>query len=379
MQKNKQDIERLKFEAEQAKQQGDYARVAKIQYETIPALERQNEQIRESLPNEGSLIKEEIGAEDIADVVSRWTGIPVSKMMTSERDKLLSLEEELHHRVVGQDLAIEAVSNAIRRNRAGLSDPNRPIGSFLFLGQTGVGKTELAKALAEFLFDDERMVTRIDMSEYQEKFAVTRLFGAPPGYVGYEEGGQLTEAVRRKPYSVVLFDEIEKAHPDVFNTLLQVLDEGHMTDGKGRNVNFKNTIIIMTSNLRQEQLFGQEPILTAEGRPMQPIRREFLNRIDEIVNFQALTEQDIRRVVDIQLDRCHRLLKDNDIELRITDDARRYLAREGYDPEFGARPVKRAIQHHVLNALSKTLLSGRVDRTKPIVVDYAEGGLKFSN
>ena len=406
VQKNKQDIERLKFEAEQAKQQGDYARVAKIQYETIPSLERQIEELTKPAPSRGAdsdaapnqtgevtsplprregpgeglpLIKEEIDAQDIADVVSRWTGIPVSKMMTSERDKLLSLEEELHRRVVGQDLAIEAVSNAIRRNRAGLSDPNRPIGSFLFLGQTGVGKTELAKALAEFLFDDERMVTRIDMSEYQEKFAVTRLFGAPPGYVGYEEGGQLTEAVRRKPYSVVLFDEIEKAHPDVFNTLLQVLDEGHMTDGKGRNVNFKNTIIIMTSNLREAQLFGQEPILTAEGRPMQPIRREFLNRIDEIVNFQALTEQDIRRVVDIQLNRCHRLLKDNDIELRVTDDARRFLAREGYDPEFGARPVKRAIQHHVLNALSKTLLSGRVDRTKPIVVDYADGGLSFSN
>ena len=388
IQRNKEQIEQLRFEAEQAKQQGDYGRVAKIQYETIPNLEKQNEQISNDLhavtTSDGSasgegLIREEITAEDIAEVVSHWTGIPVSKMMTTEREKLINLEEELHRRVVGQDEAIAAVANAIRRNRAGLSDPNRPIGSFLFLGQTGVGKTELAKALAEFLFDDERMVTRIDMSEYQEKFSVTRLFGAPPGYVGYEEGGQLTEAVRRKPYSVVLFDEIEKAHPDVFNTLLQVLDEGHMTDGKGRNVNFKNTIIIMTSNLRQSQLFGQEPILTADGRPMQPIRREFLNRIDEIVNFQALTEDDIRRVVDIQLDRCYRLLKENDIELRITDDARRFLAREGYDPEFGARPVKRAIQHHVLNALSKTLLSGHVDRAKPIVVDVSDGQITFQN
>ena len=399
IQRNKEQIERLRFEAEQAKQQGDYGKVAKIQYETIPGLESQNEQISQELHGKATaaaatassageasptepftpLLREEITAEDIAEVVAHWTGIPVARMMTSERDKLMALEEELHKRVVGQEAAIEAVSNAIRRNRAGLSDPHRPIGSFLFLGQTGVGKTELAKALAEFLFDDERMLTRIDMSEYQEKFAVTRLFGAPPGYVGYEEGGQLTEAVRRKPYSVVLFDEIEKAHPDVFNTLLQVLDEGHMTDGKGRNVNFKNTIIIMTSNLREEQLFGKEPILTAEGRPMQPIRREFLNRIDEIVNFQALTEQDIRRVVDIQLERCYSLLKQNDIELRVTDDARRFLAREGYDPEFGARPVKRAIQHHVLNALSKTLLSGRVDRSQPIVVDYHDGALRFSN
>ncbi len=383
IQRNKEQIEQLRFQAEQAKQQGDYGKVAKITYETIPNLEQQNEQISNDLHKhsaEGeSLVREEITAEDIAEVVAHWTGIPVSKMMTSERDKLMSLEAELHKRVVGQNAAIEAVSNAIRRNRAGLSDPNRPIGSFLFLGQTGVGKTELAKALAEFLFDDEKMVTRIDMSEYQEKFAVTRLFGAPPGYVGYEEGGQLTETVRRKPYSVVLFDEIEKAHPDVFNTLLQVLDEGHMTDGKGRNVNFKNTIIIMTSNLREEQLFGKEPILTAEGRPMQPIRREFLNRIDEIVNFQSLTSEDIRRVVDIQLDRCYHLLKQNDIELRVTDAARRFLAQEGYDPEFGARPVKRAIQHHVLNALSKTLLSGRVDRTKPIVVDVSEGEITFSN
>ena len=381
IQRNKEQIEQLRFEAERAKQQGDYGRVAKIQYETIPGLEKQNEQISDELHKEAEngLIREEIDANDIAEVVARWTGIPAGRMMTSEREKLLSLEDELHKRVVGQEQAIEAVANAIRRNRAGLSDPQRPIGSFLFLGQTGVGKTELAKALAEMLFDDERMMTRIDMSEYQEKFAVTRLFGAPPGYVGYDEGGQLTEAVRRKPYQVILFDEIEKAHPDVFNTLLQVLDEGHMTDGKGRNVNFKNTIIIMTSNLRHSQLTGEEPILTAEGRPMQPIRREFLNRIDEIVNFAALTEQDIRRVVDIQLERCYRMLKQNDIELRVTEDARRLLAKEGYDPDFGARPVKRAIQHHVLNALSKTLLSGRVDRTKPIVVDVTEGAISFSN
>ena len=344
IQRNKEQMEQLRFEAEKAKQQGDYGKVAKIQYETIPSLEKQNEQISNDLHQQvgegNALIREEVTAEDIAEVVSHWTGIPVNKMMTSERDKLLQLETELHKRVVGQDMAIEAVSNAIRRNRAGLSDPNRPIGSFLFLGQTGVGKTELAKALAEFLFDDERMMTRIDMSEYQEKFAVTRLFGAPPGYVGYEEGGQLTEAVRRKPYQVVLFDEIEKAHPDVFNTLLQVLDEGHMTDGKGRNVNFKNTIIIMTSNL---------------------------------------TEDDIRRVVDIQLERCYRLLKQSDIELRVTDDARRFLAKEGYDPEFGARPVKRAIQHLVLNELSKTLIGGKVNRQQPIIVDVANGAITFRN
>ena len=383
IQRNKEQMEQLRFEAEKAKQQGDYGKVAKIQYETIPSLEKQNEQISNDLHQQvgegNALIREEVTAEDIAEVVSHWTGIPVNKMMTSERDKLLQLETELHKRVVGQDMAIEAVSNAIRRNRAGLSDPNRPIGSFLFLGQTGVGKTELAKALAEFLFDDERMMTRIDMSEYQEKFAVTRLFGAPPGYVGYEEGGQLTEAVRRKPYQVVLFDEIEKAHPDVFNTLLQVLDEGHMTDGKGRNVNFKNTIIIMTSNLTEDQLYGKQAIRTAEGRPMQPIRREFLNRIDEIVNFSALTEDDIRRVVDIQLERCYRLLKQSDIELRVTDDARRFLAKEGYDPEFGARPVKRAIQHLVLNELSKTLIGGKVNRQQPIIVDVANGAITFRN
>ena len=368
IQQNKIDIENLKFQAEQAKQHGDYGQVAKIQYETIPQKEKENERLQEELHNqEGeSLIKEEIDANDIAEVVSNWTGIPVNKMMTSERDKLVNLEAELHKRVVGQNAAIEAVSNAIRRSRAGLNDPKRPIGSFLFLGQTGVGKTELAKALAEFLFDDEKMITRIDMSEYQEKFSVTRMFGAPPGYVGYEEGGQLTEAVRRKPYSVVLFDEVEKAHPDVFNTLLQVLDEGHMTDGKGRNVNFKNTIIIMTSNLAEEQL-----------RTM--MKQEFINRIDEIVKFTPLSEQDIREVVDIQLSRCWSILKANDIELRVTDAARRFLAKEGYDPQFGARPVKRAIQKYVLDSLSKTLLSGAIDRTKPIIVDTGEDGLVFKN
>ena len=369
IQQNKIDIEQLKFQAEQAKQQGDYARVAKIQYETIPAKEKEIEDLtRLGASEENALIREEVTAEDIAEVVARWTGIPVAKMLTSERETLVHLEEELHRRVVGQEDAICAVANAIRRNRAGLSDPNRPIGSFLFLGQTGVGKTELAKALAEFLFDDERMLTRIDMSEYQEKFSTTRLFGAPPGYVGYEEGGQLTEAVRRKPYSVVLFDEVEKAHPDVFNTLLQVLDEGHMTDGKGRLVNFKNTVIIMTSNLAENQL-------------RQFMRQEFLNRIDEIVNFQALTEQDIRKVVDIQLDRCYKLMKDNDITLQVTDDARRFLAHAGFDPQFGARPVKRAIQHHVLNELSKALLGGRIDRTRPIIVDKdpEEEKLAFRN
>lgn len=367
IQQNKIKMEQLRFEAEQAKQQGDFARVAKIQYETLPGLEKENEEISEQLHSADSnncqlstvncqLIREEVTAEDIAEVVAHWTGIPVSKMMTSERDKLINLEDELHKRVVGQQMAIEAVSNAIRRNRAGLSDPKRPIGSFLFLGQTGVGKTELAKALAEFLFDDEKMMTRIDMSEYQEKFSSTRLFGAPPGYVGYEEGGQLTEAVRRKPYSVVLFDEVEKAHPDIFNTLLQVLDEGHMTDGKGREVNFKNTVIIMTSNLKEEEL-------------RQFMRQEFLNRIDEIVKFSELSAADIRQVVDIQVDRCYKLMQQNDIDLRVTDDARRFLAEVGYDPQFGARPVKRAIQQYLLNDLSKALISGTIRKDVPIIVD----------
>jgi ATP-dependent Clp protease ATP-binding subunit ClpB len=319
-------------------------------------------------------------------------------MLQSERSKLLHLEEELHHRVVGQEAAIEAVSNAIRRSRAGLSDPNRPLGSFLFLGTTGVGKTELAKALAEFLFDDERMMTRIDMSEYQEKFSVTRLFGAPPGYVGYEEGGQLTEAVRRKPYSVVLFDEIEKAHPDVFNTLLQVLDEGRMTDSKGRTVNFKNTIVIMTSNMgspliREQYAKIHDPghltpadeaiIEDTKSQVMdmlkQTVRPEFLNRIDEIVMFSPLTEHEIRQVVDIQLASCAKMLAANNVELHVTEAARDFLTRQGYDPEFGARPVKRAIQHHLLNALSRTLLGGSLNREVPITVDAGADGLTFSN
>ncbi len=402
IQQNKVDIEQLKFQAEQAKQRGDYGTVARIQYETIPSKEKENEaiqlQLRDSQGDE-ALVKEEVDAEDIAEVVSRWTGVPVSKMMTGEREKLVHLEEELHRRVVGQEAAISAVADAIRRSRAGLSDPNRPIGSFLFLGTTGVGKTELAKALAEFLFDDEKMMTRIDMSEYQEKFSVTRLFGAPPGYVGYEEGGQLTEAVRRKPYSVVLFDEVEKAHPDVFNTLLQVLDEGHMTDGKGRQVNFKNTIIIMTSNMGSElirencakisdweHLTSSDEALLEQTKESvlqmlkQTIRPEFLNRIDEVVMFSPLTEKEIRQVVDIQLDHCRRLLQANDVELRVTDAARRFLTREGFDPEFGARPVKRAIQRHLLNELSKSLLSGHVDRARPIVVDSPNGEkLSFDN
>lgn len=401
IQQNKIDIEQCRLEAERAKQSGDYGKVAKLQYETIPQKEKENEEIQQRLhENQGAdaLIKEEIDAEDIAEVVSRWTGIPVNKMMQSERYKLLHLEEELHRRVIGQEPAIEAVANAIRRSRAGLSDPRRPLGSFLFLGTTGVGKTELAKALAEFLFDDEKMMTRIDMSEYQEKFSVTRLFGAPPGYVGYEEGGQLTEAVRRKPYSVVLFDEIEKAHPDVFNTLLQVLDEGHMTDSKGRLVNFKNTIIIMTSNagssLIREQyarisdishptLSDEEIIEETKKQVMDllknNIRPEFLNRIDEIVMFAPLTEKEIEKVVEIQLNICQKMLQTNDIRLEVTSAAKAYLTREGYDPEYGARPVKRAIQRHLLNALSKTLLGGEVDRTRPIVVDATQEGLTFGN
>jgi ATP-dependent Clp protease ATP-binding subunit ClpB len=400
IQQSKIDIEQLKFEADRAKQAGDYGRVAKIEYETLPQKERDIEAVQQQLHSAGgeTMIKEEVDAEDIAEVVSRWTGVPVTKMLQSERSKLLHLEEELHHRVVGQEAAIEAVSNAIRRSRAGLSDPNRPLGSFLFLGTTGVGKTELAKALAEFLFDDERMMTRIDMSEYQEKFSVTRLFGAPPGYVGYEEGGQLTEAVRRKPYSVVLFDEIEKAHPDVFNTLLQVLDEGRMTDSKGRTVNFKNTIIIMTSNMGSPLIREQYAKIhdldhlspadeqLIEGTKQQvmemlkkTVRPEFLNRIDEIVMFAPLTEREIRQVVDIQVEACAKMLSQNGVELHVTEAARRFLTEQGYDPEFGARPVKRAIQHHLLNALSRTLLGGSVNREKPITVDAGSEGLTFEN
>ena len=355
----------LKQEAEQREREGDYARVAEIRYSQLPELDRQ---LKESTASLGAskLLREEVTADDIADVVSRWTGIPVNRMKTSERDKLLNLEDELHQRVIGQDAAIQAVSDAVRRSRAGLQDPKRPIGSFIFLGTTGVGKTELARALAEYLFDDEQMMTRIDMSEYQEKFSVTRLIGAPPGYVGYDEGGQLTEAVRRKPYSVVLFDEIEKAHPDVFNTLLQVLDDGRLTDSKGRTVNFKNTIIIMTSNYTHEQLF-------------RTVRPEFLNRVDEIITFTPLNEEQIKRIVCLQLDIIKKRLADTDITLDIRPDAIGLLSQEGYDPDFGARPVKRAIQRLLLNDLSKTLLSGTLNRSLPIVVDAQEDRLTFHN
>ena len=369
IQQDKQQIEELKFEADRAERSGDYARVAEIRYGKLQQLEQDIEQIKAQLreaQGAEAMVKEEVTPDDIADVVSRWTGIPVSKMLQSERDKLLHLEEELHKRVIGQDEAISAVSDAVRRSRAGLQDPKRPIGSFIFLGTTGVGKTELARALAEYLFDDEQMMTRIDMSEYQEKFSVSRLIGAPPGYVGYDEGGQLTEAVRRKPYSVVLFDEIEKAHPDVFNTLLQVLDDGRLTDSKGRTVNFKNTIIIMTSNLRQEQL------RTA-------MRPEFLNRIDEIITFQPLKEEEIRQVVQLQLNNLQRMLDQQEIRLDVKSSAIDFLAREGYDPDFGARPVKRAIQRYLLNDLSKALLGTGIDKTRPIVVESEGDNLTFHN
>ena len=355
----------LKQEAELREREGDYARVAEIRYSLLPKLEQELKANTEALGT-SKLLREEVTSDDIADVVSRWTGIPVNRMKTSERDKLLNLEDELHQRVIGQHDAILAVSDAVRRSRAGLQDPKRPIGSFIFLGTTGVGKTELARALAEYLFDDEQMMTRIDMSEYQEKFSVTRLIGAPPGYVGYDEGGQLTEAVRRKPYSVVLFDEIEKAHPDVFNTLLQVLDDGRLTDSKGRTVNFKNTIIIMTSNYTHEQLF-------------RTVRPEFLNRVDEIITFTALNEEQIKSIVCLQLDIIKKRLADNDITLDISQSAIDLLAREGYNPDFGARPVKRAIQRLLLNDLSKTLLSGTLDTTKTIIVDTDEEKLTFHN
>lgn len=369
IQQNKQQIENLKFEAEKAEREGDYGRVAEIRYGKLQALEQDIKNVQDQLvqaQGTEAMVKEEVTAEDIADVVSRWTGIPVSKMMQSERDKLLHLEEELHHRVIGQDEAIEAVSNAVRRSRAGLQDPKRPIGSFIFLGTTGVGKTELAKALADYLFDDETMMTRIDMSEYQEKFSVSRLIGAPPGYVGYDEGGQLTEAVRRKPYQVVLFDEIEKAHPDVFNTLLQVLDDGRLTDSKGRTVNFKNTIIIMTSNYSRERLF-------------QSVRPEFLNRVDEIITFTPLSEEQIRQVVELQLGIIGKRLSDANIRLDVKETAISLLAQEGYDPDFGARPVKRAIQRLLLDKLSKALLGGTVDRTRPIIVRAEGQELAFGN
>lgn len=370
IQQDKQEIENLKFEAERMEREGNYERVAEIRYSKLTALEEDIKRIQEQLKNtQGgeAMIREEVTADDIAEVVSRWTGIPVSRMMQSEREKLLHLEEELHKRVIGQDEAITAVSDAVRRSRAGLQDPKRPIASFIFLGTTGVGKTELAKALAEYLFNDESMITRIDMSEYQEKFSVTRLIGAPPGYVGYDEGGQLTEAVRRKPYSVVLFDEIEKAHPDVFNTLLQVLDDGRLTDNKGRVVNFKNTIIIMTSNASRDML-------------RKTFRPEFLNRIDDIITFKPLTKEQIGQVVELQMNRVKKMLAPQGFELRWTPAAIQYLAEVGYDPEFGARPVKRAIQDYVLNDLSKKILAEQVSREKPITIDHTkDDGLTFKN
>ncbi|MBQ4003796.1 MAG: AAA family ATPase, partial [Bacteroidaceae bacterium] len=386
IQQNKQQIEQLKFEAERAEREGNYGRVAEIRYGKLKELEdeiaRIQEQLREA-QGASAMVKEEVTADDIADVVSRWTGIPVSKMMQSEREKLLHLEEELHRRVIGQDEAIEAVSNAVRRSRAGLQDPKRPIGSFIFLGTTGVGKTELAKALADYLFDDETMMTRIDMSEYQEKFSVTRLIGAPPGYVGYDEGGQLTEAVRRKPYQVVLFDEIEKAHPDVFNTLLQVLDDGRLTDSKGRTVNFKNTIIIMTSNLGSQLIQGNtdhdEAVRQVTDLLKRTIRPEFLNRIDEIVVFRPLTQGQIKQVVRLQVDGIQKMLQQNGISLQLEDSAIELLAEVGYDPDFGARPVKRAIQRLLLNDLSKTLLGSHIDRNRPIRVRAEGDHLAFSN
>ena len=368
----KDSIGQLRREAEQAERDGDYAKVAEIRYSKLPELEKQ---LKESSSVSNKLLRDEVTADDIADVVSRWTGIPVSKMQTSETEKLLHLEEELHKRVVGQEEAIAAVSNAVRRSRAGLQDPKRPIGSFIFLGSTGVGKTELAKALAEYLFDDETMMTRIDMSEYQEKFSVTRLIGAPPGYVGYDEGGQLTEAVRRKPYQVVLFDEIEKAHPDVFNTLLQVLDDGRLTDSKGRTVNFKNTIIIMTSNLLTGADLDKGEQDVRDMLVQRGIRPEFLNRIDEIIVFHPLNWGEVKQIVRLQVEGVQRMLKENGLTLEVSDEAIDLLANEGYDPDFGARPVKRAIQRLLLDDLSKELLAGRLDRNRPIKVDAKEGKL----
>jgi len=369
IQENKQQIENLKIEADRAEREGDYGRVAEIRYGKIKQLEADITNIQQQLHSQQgaeTMVREEVTADDIAEVVSRWTGIPVSRMMQSEREKLLHLEEELHKRVIGQQEAIQAVSDAVRRSRAGLQDPKRPIASFIFLGTTGVGKTELAKALAEYLFNDETMMTRIDMSEYQEKFSVSRLIGAPPGYVGYDEGGQLTEAVRRKPYSVVLFDEIEKAHPDVFNILLQVLDDGRLTDNKGRTANFKNTIIIMTSNYSEERL-------------RQSVRPEFLNRIDDIMTFHQLTKEEIAEVVRLQMKRVQKMLEPQGFDIKVTDAAIDYLATEGYDPDFGARPVKRAIQRCVLNDLSRKILADEVSREKPIIIDAADGKLVFRN
>ncbi|MDO4715254.1 MAG: ATP-dependent chaperone ClpB [Bacteroidales bacterium] len=399
IQQDKEEIERLKYEAETAEREGNYARVAEIRYGRLQALQANIEEVQAKLHAQqggSAMIKEEVTSDDIADVVSRWTGIPVTRMLQAEREKLLCLESELHHRVVGQDEAVQAVSDAVRRSRAGLQDPKRPIGSFIFLGTTGVGKTELAKALADYLFNDETMMTRIDMSEYQEKHSVSRLVGAPPGYVGYDEGGQLTEAVRRKPYSVVLFDEIEKAHPDVFNILLQVLDDGRLTDNKGRVVNFKNTIVIMTSNMGSHYI--QQQFDEMRGKPIaereamteetkrevlqmlkQTIRPEFLNRIDDIIMFAPLGEAEIAEIVRLQVANVVCRLEEQGVKLQVGEDAVALLSREGFDPEFGARPVKRALQRLLLNALSKTLLSDAVDRTKPIMVHVADDALVFSN
>lgn len=399
IQQHKQEIEQLKFEADRAEREGDYGKVAEIRYGRLKELEGKIAELHDTLlKRQGAeaMVKEEVTADDIADVVSRWTGIPVTRMLQSEREKLLHLEDELHARVIGQDEAIKAVADAVRRSRAGLQDPKRPIGSFIFLGSTGVGKTELAKALAECLFDDENMMTRIDMSEYQEKFSATRLIGAPPGYVGYDEGGQLTEAVRRKPYSVVLFDEIEKAHPDVFNILLQVLDDGRLTDNKGRTVNFKNTIIIMTSNLltakdapqgddnsesSREQLVAAltAPRLSPSGTPLPGLRPEFVNRIDDILMFHSLTRSEIEQIVRIHIATVAHRLEAQGITLRVNDDAVSFLADEGYDPDYGARPVKRALQNFLLNDLSKAILSGKVDNTHPILVKKSGDGLIFEN
>ena len=396
IQQDKQTMETLKFEAERAEREGNYERVAEIRYGKLKELQNDIDSIQQQLKSaQGAeaMVREEVTADDIAEVVSRWTGIPVTRMMQSEREKLLHLEEELHKRVIGQEEAISAVSDAVRRSRAGLQDPKRPIASFIFLGTTGVGKTELAKALAEYLFNDESMMTRIDMSEYQEKFSVSRLIGAPPGYVGYDEGGQLTEAVRRKPYSVVLFDEIEKAHPDVFNILLQVLDDGRLTDNKGRTVNFKNTIIIMTSNLgsqliREETEKAGGTLSASKLEDMrhklfdmlkQTIRPEFLNRIDETIMFLPLNKQEIRDVVELQMNSVKKMVEEQGFKLSWTSAALDYLANVGYDPEFGARPVKRAIQRYVLNDLSKQLLSGSVVIDKPIVIDATSNGLTFKN
>jgi ATP-dependent Clp protease ATP-binding subunit ClpB len=396
IQQSKIEIEDAKFQAEKAEREGDYGLVAELRYGKIKQIETEIESLKSELHDRQggrAMIKEEVDAEDIADVVARWTGIPVSKMMQSEREKLLHLEEELHKRVVGQQEAIHAVADAVRRSRAGLQDPKKPIGSFIFLGTTGVGKTELAKALAEYLFDDEHMLTRIDMSEYQEKFSATRLIGAPPGYVGYDEGGQLSEAIRRKPYSVVLFDEIEKAHPDVFNILLQVLDDGRLTDNKGRVVNFKNTIIIMTSNLGSNLIRDKFSQITANNREQvientelevmnllkKTIRPEFLNRIDEIIMFTPLTEAEIAEIVKLQLNGLKKMLHLNGIEMEYTTETVKSIADAGFNPEFGARPVKRVIQRKVLNQLSKDLLAGTIDKSKPIIIDAVDEVLFFKN